>query len=1021
MSEMTEGGIYMTARFYHEDPHSLHVGCEPPRAYYIPFSDKEAAIKGERESSDMFKSLNGVWSFKYFESLDELPGSEVLRAGGKTIEAFKNADELRNTDLAAGIDDYDRISVPSCWQCKEYDRHNYVNTRYPFPLDPPYVPHKNPCAMYEKRLNMQPKEGFRQYINFEGVDSCFYLWVNGVFVGYSQVSHSTSEFDITRYVKKGRNRINALVLKWCDGSYLEDQDKFRMSGIFRDVYILERPEGHIKDFTVNTAVTAEGNGIVRVSADADAEYELYDGAGLAASASGRGAEFELSAPKLWTAETPYLYTLVIKSGGEYIAERVGIREIKIENGVMLLNGRPFKLRGVNRHDSDPKTGYTISREQALKDLRLMKQCNINAVRTSHYPNSPWFTELCDELGFYVCAEADIEAHGVCSFYGASQETTFGLIAQDPMFRGAILDRVQRCVIHDKNRPSVIIWSLGNEAGFGENFESAGRWVKEYDPSRPTHYESSVHETLGHKNDTSMLDLYSTMYASPESIVEYFKDSRNRKPYMMCEFLHAMGNGPGGIYDYLDLVDKYDGFVGAFVWEWCDHAVYMGKKNGRTMYYYGGDFDETVHDGNFCVDGLVYPDRMPHTGLYEYKNAIRPIRAKLHKKKGEIEFENRLDFSDVSELYDVTYEVLRNGEKVSDGKLELPPIAPHKSARVPLPEASADGDCFILLRYFTKTRTELVPEGHPVGFDQLRLSKGRAFSVPECSEAGEPEVSETNTAVIITGDTFRYVISKRTGLFESAEANGREVLERPMEWNIMRAPTDNDRNVAGQWIDAGYDRIVTRVYDTEVRANEDGVSVYADVNISAVQMRSILRLSVRLFVRRDGVVSLSVKAEHNCGKPRVAMPFLPRFGIRMMLPKRVSHIRYYGYGPYESYSDKHIASYIGLFDAEVKDMHEDYIKPQENGSHCGCGYLSATDERGSGIEVYGKRFSFNASEYTQEELMSKAHNFELEKCGSTVLCVDHRQCGIGSNSCGPELPESEKLKDKFKWEIWFLIK
>lgn len=999
MSQITEvRDRLMSIRFYHEDPSVLHVGCEPPRAYYIPFSDIKAALEGDRERSDMLRNLNGIWDFKYCESIDGLGGEELLSA--------ERLPEL------AKIAEPDKISVPSCWQCKGYDTHNYVNTRYPFPFDPPYVPHNNPCAMYEKRVNMQPKEGFRQYINFEGVDSCFYLWINGSFAGYSQVSHSVSEFDITEYLKKGRNRINVLVFKWCDGSYLEDQDKFRMSGIFRGVYILERPEGHIKDLFIKTAV----DGTISVTADAYAEHELYDGDKLVSSASGREAVMRVEEPRLWTAETPYLYTLVIKSGGEYIVQKTGIREITIEHGVVLLNGRKFKLRGANRHDSDPKTGYTISREQALADLTLMKQSNINAVRTSHYPNAPWFTELCDELGFYVCAEADIEAHGVCSFYGGSQDKTFGLIAQDDMFKEAILDRVQRNVIRDKNRCSVIIWSLGNEAGFGGNFENAGRWVKKYDPSRPTHYESSVHETLGHKNDTNMLDLYSTMYAPPESIVEYFRDRKNKKPYIMCEFLHAMGNGPGGIYDYLDLIDKYDGFVGGFVWEWCDHAVYMGKKNGREVYFYGGDFGETVHDGNFCVDGLVYPDRTPHTGLYEYKNAIRPIRAVLHPKKGEIEFENRLDFSDVSELYRVAYEISRNGESVGEGELELPHIEPHGSVRLPLPEAPSDGDCYILLRYITKNETALVPEGHFAGFDQLRLSKGTAFVLPDNTEDTELAVSESSSSIIIEGASFRYVLDKRTGLFSSAAVNGREMFERPAEWNIMRAPTDNDRNVARQWIDAGYDRAVVRVYGTNVRPADEGVEIDADINISAVQMRSILRLGMKCIVRRDGAVTVSVKAVFNSDTPYIELPFLPRFGIRMFLPKKYGKVRYYGFGPYESYSDKHIASYMGLFESDTADMHEDYIKPQENGSHCGCGFLSVTDGDGSGIEMYGKKFSFNASEYTQEELMRKAHNFELEKCGSTVLCVDHRQCGIGSNSCGPALPDKEKLKDKFKWSI-----
>ena len=974
----------MQLQMYHENLKTLHVGCEPPRAYYIPFSDMETALGGQRESSDRFISLNGRWDFKYCGSLYDMP-------------------ELGEITYS------EKIAVPSCWQCKGYDSHNYVNVKYPFPFDPPYVPQDDPCAVYERRFNLKKKDGRRFYLNFEGVDSCLYLWINDEFAGYSQVSHSTSEFDITDKVKNGRNKVTVLVLKWCDGSYLEDQDKFRMNGIFRDVYILERDEDHIRDFFIKTDI----DGTVSVSADKEAEYELYDNGVMIGAASGSGAELKAEQPKLWTAETPYLYTLVIKYGAEYIVQKIGFREISIKDGVLLLNGSKFKLRGVNRHDSDPKTGCTISREQALRDLTMMKQYNINAVRTSHYPNSPWFTELCDELGFYVCAEADIESHGVCAFYGADKLNPFGLIAQDERFADAILDRVQRSVIRDKNRTSVIIWSLGNESGYGENFENAGRWVKQYDPSRPVHYESSIHETLGHKNDVSMLDVYSTMYAPPESIVEYFADPKNKKPYIMCEFLHAMGNGPGGISDYFELIDRYDGFAGGFVWEWCDHAVYMGRKNGKAAYYYGGDFGETVHDGNFCMDGLVYPDRTPHTGLFEYKNALRPIRAAL--KDGELEFESRRDFTDVSELYRVEYELHRNGEVLETGAVSLPPMEPHGRVRVPLPCSAPGGDSYIMLRYYSKTEEPLVEAGHFAGFDQLRLSKGKAFVLPECTVPKAPETEETQKEIIISGEGFRYVYDKRTGIFSSLSAGGKDVISRPLEWNIMRAPTDNDRNIVKKWIEAGYDRIVARAYETETEKTDDSVIISVPVNITAVQMRSIVRLKVKWTVRGDGALLLSLKARFNSDKPYTEMPFLPRFGIRAFLPAAYSRVKYYGAGPCESYCDKNTASYTGLFESEVRDMHEDYIMPQENGSHCGCSYLSVGSENG-GIEVYGKKFSFNASEYTQEELMRRQHNFELEKSGNTVLCIDYRQCGIGSNSCGPALPDKEKLKDKFKWSI-----
>lgn len=970
---------------YFENPNILHIGCEDPRAYYIPYSELDSVLSGDRKKSDRYTDLNGKWNFKYCKSIYEMP-------------------ELSDIEYE------DKIDVPSCWQCKGFDTHNYVNTRYPFPYDPPYVPHENPCAMYEKKINLKPESGKRYYINFEGVDSCFYLWVNGTFVGYSQVSHSTSELDITDMLKSGRNTFNVLVLKWCDGSYLEDQDKFRMSGIFRDVYILTRDEGHIKDFRINTAV----DGTVSVTADKDAEFRLYDGDTLIAEAEGCDVKLNVENPKLWTAETPYLYTLQIKCGNEYIVQKIGIREISIRNGVVILNGKPFKIRGVNRHDSDPVTGYTISKAQAMKDLTLMKQHNINAIRTSHYPNAPWFTELCDELGFYVCGESDIEIHGVASFYGGSQEETFGLLAQDKRFKKAILDRVQRNVKRDINRTSIIMWSLGNEGGMGENFENAGRWVKEYDSTRLNHYESAVWETLGHKNDTSMLDVYSTMYASPESIVKYFDDKDNKKPYIMCEFLHAMGNGPGGIYDYLDLIDKYDGFVGAFVWEWCDHAIYMGKENGKAKYFYGGDFNEVVHDSNFCMDGLVYPDRTPHTGLKEYKNALRPIRASL--ADGKIHLENRFDFVDVSELYDVKYEVSRNGEIVADGEIALPSIEPHGTALVDVPfDDFGNGEYFIRLIYILKKDIPLVEKGSEMGFDQMKLQKGKSFEVPESICNTPLEVEEDDTVISICGENFKYVFSKLSGIWDALNVNGSVVIEKPMQWNIMRAGTDNDRNVLNQWINAGYARIVPRAYGTEIIPSSDGIKIKTNINISAVSMRSILKLKAKWFVRNDGVIKLVVKAVFNDNEPYKPMPFLPRFGIRAFLPNSYKNVKYYGYGPYESYSDKHISSYVGLFESTVNEQFEDYIKPQENSSHYNCKYM-ALSSKNAAVEVFGKNFMFNTSEYTHEELMNKKHNFEIEKCGSTVLCLDYKQAGIGSNSCGPALPESEKLENKFKWKI-----
>lgn len=964
---------------FYENPAVLHVNCCENRAYYIPYSDEETALGGVREDSDRFHDLCGTWKFGYFNNVYECPEF-----------------------VTEGLNDYSEIPVPSNWQMLGYDRHQYTNTRYPFPYDPPYVPQDNPCGAYVKEFDFN-KGGARYYLNFEGVDSCFYVWLNGVFVGYSQVSHSTSEFDITDVLENGKNTLCVLVLKWCDGSYLEDQDKFRMSGIFRSVYILERNEGHIRDFFIRTKI----DGTVSIDTyGTNAEAIILDNGIEIASGSGSDIQLKIDAPVLWNAEEPYLYTLVIRCAGEVIVQRIGIREIKIENGVVYLNGKKVRMLGTNRHDSDPETGYVISYEQAMKDLRMMKEHNMNALRTSHYPNAPWMPEICDEIGLYVVDESDIECHGCCSFYGASQEKTFGLIAQDPRFYDAILDRIQRCVTRDKNRTSVLLWSLGNESGYGRSFELALEWLKNYDETRLTHYESSVHETLGHKNDTSLLDVYSTMYASPEWIEEYFSDEKNTKPYMQCEYIHAMGNGPGGIEDYTALMDKHDGFFAAFVWEWCDHAIYMGEENGRKKFYYGGDSGEYPHDENFCMDGLVYPDRRPHTGLLEFKNNIRPIRASL--KNTQIVFENRLDFVNANKYADIRYELLENGKVVSEGEFEIDDIEPKGTATADIPAIpNKNADYALKITYYQKTDGILTKAGRDMGFDFLVLKEAEPETVV-CG--GSIDISETETEISISGAGFEYVYDKLRGVFKSFIINGTKINKTPLEWNIWRAPTDNDRNVKQRWKDACFDRALTRAYESEAYFEDNCVIIRTTLAVLAVHTQRIVDIDARWTVKTDGSVKLSASCKKND-----TVPFIPRFGLRMFLPKCFDRVKYYGYGPYESYEDKKEASYMGAFESSVADLHEDYIKPQENGSHCGCKQFTIMDGERM-IEVRGDGFSFNASEYTQEELTEKQHNYELKKCGDTVLCIDYRQSGIGSNSCGPELPGDLRLEGEFEFEI-----
>ena len=843
--------------------------------------------------------------------------------------------------------------------------------------------------------------------------------VNGKFVGYSQVSHSSSEFEISSFVNEGTNTLAVLVLKWCDGTYLEDQDKLRMSGIFRDVLLLTRPKSFVRDYTVRTFLKDGGAGVVRVSVEADGEVSpvltLCDAdknpVGEAVLTDGV-YEFTVSNAKLWTAETPYLYTLTISTADEVITQAVGIREVYIKDGVVYVNGQNLKFRGTNRHDSDPVTGYTISKEQAIRDLTLMKQFNFNAIRTSHYPNAPWFTELCDRYGFYVIAESDIEMHGYLSTYHSDRENTLGLLDEGGVFTEAVLDRVQRNVIRDKNHPCVLIWSLGNEAGFGYAYQNAGRWTKEYDPTRLTHYESS---TWDHSNrfDKSMLDLYSRMYATTEEVDSYFAEEGPKKPFIQCEFVHAMGNGPGDIEDYYQQIMKYDGFCGGFVWEWCDHAVNQGvAENGKTMYGYGGDFGEYPHDGNFCMDGLVYPDRTPHTGVYEWKNVVRPVRARLvDAHKVTLALKNMLDFTDMADAITLSYECKADGELLCSGEIAVPSTAPHTESEVTIPVTmpKTAADCYLKLTYLTKTAHELVPAGHEVGFDQFLLSGSavrRLNSVTD--EATAPTVTEGDRFLTVSGEGFTYQYDTFTGIFSSLERDGETIS---MDYSIFRAPTDNDRNIREEWERANYHHSQTRTYTTEYAVDGQTVQITSTVNLCAVTVQSIMKFTVIWTIDGAGTITCKIDAKRNTD-----MPYLPRFGVELTLPKSWQQVSYLGYGPQECYIDKHHLAWFDAFESTVEDMHEDYIKPQENGNHYHCRKASVGNGT-NGVTAYAATsFDFSVSNYSDYELAVKKHNYELEESDFVTMHIDYKNSGVGSNSCGPQLLPQYQMNDKeFEWE------
>ena len=992
---------------YYENLSVLHENTMPARAYYIPASKRMDNLVEHREESDRMQLLNGTWKFQYFNSIYDIQDSFFE----------KNYD----------TENFDEIQVPSVWQMAGYDTHQYTNIRYPFPFDPPYVPQDIPCGAYVHNFEYSRDEkASKAFLNFEGVDSCFYVWINGSYVGYSQVSHMTSEFDVTDVLQDGTNTVAVLVMKWCDGSYLEDQDKFRMSGIFRDVYILKRPEQAISDYHIKTKIEdmlAKVELDVKFYSSANVKISIEDKNGAVVAVGSIAEEgtavLEIASPELWNTENPYLYKLILETENEVIVDHIALRKIEIKDQVIYLNGQKIKFRGVNRHDSDPATGFTISPEQITTDLTLMKQHNFNAIRSSHYPNAPFFYEMCDKYGFMVIDEADIEAHGPFMIY-RKEDTDYNRfkrwnekIADDPVWEEAIVDRVKLMVERDKNRFCIVMWSMGNESAYGCNFEKALAWTKKFDPDRITQYESARYRNYDETYDYSNLDVYSRMYPALSEIQEYL-DKDGSKPFLLVEYCHSMGNGPGDFEDYFQMIQDNDKMCGGFVWEWCDHAIAHGTaENGKTIYAYGGDHGEEIHDGNFCMDGLVYPDRTVHTGLLEYKNVYRPARViSYDKESGELVLHNYMDFDDLKDYVKISYELTQDGLVISKGILPEFSVAPHGEGKTNLKiNVPENGKCYLKLIYHLKKELPLLDEDHILGFDEIEVSKEDAKCklaekwIPKTVVDSELQVNENDTQIHIKGREFAYTIDKRTALFTEMKFAGREYLNHPMELNIWRAPTDNDMYIKSEWKKAHYDKAYTRAYTTEVVQGKHGVKITSHASVVAETVQKILDVTITWKIEATGKIDADVAVTKDD-----EFPDLPRFGVRMFLDKKLADVRFFGMGPQESYRDKHQAASHGLYRANVGDLHEDYIRPQENGSHYDCEYVELNNSRYGIVASAEKAFSFNASYYTQEELEKKTHNYELIESDSVVFCVDYALNGIGSNSCGPVVLEQYRFDD-----------
>ncbi len=972
---------------YHQSTETLHVGCEKSRAYFVPFPCGCASKNAERGESTFFKSLCGEWNFKFFKSVNDV------------------------CDLST--EGSDKLTVPMSWQMalgRGYDVPNYTNVNYPIPYDPPFVPDENPCGLYSRKFTVPAAmAGKKIYLNFEGVDSAFYVWVNDEFAAYSQVSHMTSEIDVTSLVHAGENEIKVLVLKWSDGTYLEDQDMWRMSGIFREVYLLFRDETHIRDifvhcdlddsftdadFTVDVDVT--GKATVEWTLDCPCGETIFSGK-CDVDESGKIVVPTIKNAKLWSDEEPNLYNLTLHCGNEYITLPIGARRVEIKDGCVVINGKKVKAKGVNRHDSHHLLGHATPVEHMVRDIMIMKAHNVNMVRTSHYPNDPRFTALCDKYGIYVCDETDLETHGARPWYALSRS---------PEWEGEYVDRVQRMVERDKNHPCVIFWSLGNESGWGQNHVAMHTWIKSRDTSRIVHYEGANYDYNDGKYLRDVTDIESRMYPSPTWCDNYCKAPERDEPLFLCEYSHAMGNGPGDLRDYWEVIEANDNFFGGCVWEFIDHSVAIGDKYGDPSFTYGGDFGDHPNDGNFCVDGLVYPDRRVHTGLEELKQAIMPVAVR-EVKPGTVAIKSRRYFKSLSDI-SMAWTVKVDGKAVKSGvhpNLDIAPEAEEVFEIVPENELPAHGTVTLDLSFRQNKPTEWADVGYEVGFAQFIYE--RAEKIKAAPALYPVELCENREEYTVTVGETVYKISKFSGMITDICDNGEHLITKPVVPQIWRAPTDNDRNVQWDWRNSSIHNAKVKCYSTEVvKADENEAVILSKISLAAAPNEVVLRADVTYTVKYGMGIKIACDVKWNVQKKHY-----PRFGMRLTMPEGAEQMRYFGYGPNESYVDKRLASKLGEYKSTVTENYEPYVFPQENSSHWGCRWADVHTVAGHGFLFTScEPFSFNASHFSPEQLTETRHHYELKREPETTVMLDMRMDGIGSNSCGPELAEKYRFNE-----------
>jgi len=1034
-----------------ENPEVFELNRVKPRSHKYSFSSLEKAQGSSAVNRCFYKNLAGEWEFKLINSPDN-------RETNFFAPEFKVCEK----------EGWSTISVPSHWQLEGYGTPHYTNVRYPFPVDLPRVPSDNPTGLYRREFYLAEEwlQDRKVYLNFEGVDSAFYLWVNGEKIGYSQGSRLPAEFAVHKHLKPGKNLLALQVIKWSDGSYLEDQDMWWLSGIFRRVELISSPQVEIFDYSIKAdwqsakkqgsleleVLISEENQAVENNSSFSGKVKalLYSDHQLIweDSASFNFADQDSSSPqaekvilaekslevKPWTAETPELYQLFLvledQSGKEQevIREQIGFRRVSIQDGTLRVNGNKITIRGVNRHDFDPELGRALTLAEIEEDLKLMKRHNINAIRTAHYPNDPQFYRLCDELGFYVLAETDLEAHGMDLVEKTSHPN------QLRSWREAFLDRMERMVERYKNRPSIIIWSLGNEAGFGSNHKAMAQLTRQLDDSRPLHYEPD--------KEQEVVDIIGPMYPSLQETTRLAREKN--KPVILCEYAHAMGNGPGELADYWKIFQEEERAQGGFIWDWRDQGLIKHNDNGDKYFAYGGDFGDYPHDKNFNINGLVFPDGSPSPGLKEYKAVICPLKLVAHNlARGEFVLENHFDFSPEYQI-NLVWELKKEGSLLTSGQKSINLSSNKQNIKLSFPDRLTaekyNNDCeyWLNIHFILAEKTSWAEPGHEIGRQQFLLSdsvneysteedinpeKSLVDNLPQKRESF-PDIYEEKTTerLFFKNMDFTLEISRNTGRISNYEYQGVKLLDSGPLLSLWRAPIDNNstsitRNYLEEWQELGFNELQLRLDDLLVKKRKQNVEVKTEGILSPPGSELRLEWQQNYLLRNDGGFLITVSGNFARGENYN----IPRLSLEFLLPGSLKQVNWYGLGPGPSYPDSKKAAMVDLYKRKVKELHVPYVYPQDNGCRSEVRWLSLQDKKGRGVKIFAsQKFGFTAHNYSKEDLEKARHDYELPERNEIYLDLIIGQQGLGSTSCGPEIQKKYEFNlNSFKFQLAFI--